>query len=83
MAQNEPPHQDLLCLQIQIFLSMALKVLVHMILCVVGLIPGLATNFCFSFCFFKKGSYQLLAKVCARTTGKPLRRSKPAQEKCG
>ena len=32
-------------------------------------------------CVFKKGSCQLLAKVCARSTGKPLRRSKPAQEK--
>ena len=26
---------------------------------------------------------QLLAKVCARSTGYPLRRSKPALEKCG
>ena len=34
-----------------------------------GSIPGLATYFCFSFCFFKKGSCQLLAKVCARSTG--------------
>ena len=32
-------------------------------------IPGLATYFCFSFRFFKKGSCQLLAKVCARSTG--------------
>ena len=32
-------------------------------------IPGLATYFCFSFRFFKKGSWQLLAKVCARNTG--------------
>ena len=31
--------------------------------------PGLATYFCFSFRFFKKGSCQLLAKVCARSTG--------------
>ena len=30
---------------------------------------------------FKRGSYQLLAKVCARSTGLPLRTSKPAQEK--
>ena len=45
--------------------------------------PGLATYFRFSFRFFKKGSCQLLAKVCARITGLPLRRSKPAQEKCG
>ena len=45
--------------------------------------PGLATYFRFSFRFFKKGSCQLLAKVCARSTGLPLRRSKPAQEKCG
>ena len=43
---------------------------------VLGSIPGLATYFRFSFRFFKKGSCQLLAKV-------PLRRSKPAQEKCG
>ena len=50
---------------------------------VLGSIPGLATYFRFSFRFFKKGSCQLLAKVCARSTGKPLRRSKPAQEKCG
>ena len=32
-------------------------------------IPGLATYFRFSFRFFKKGSCQLLAKVCARSTG--------------
>ena len=32
---------------------------------VLGLIPGLATYFRFSFYFFKKGSCQLLAKVCA------------------
>ena len=32
-------------------------------------IPGLATSFRFSFRFFKKGSCQLLAKVCARSTG--------------
>ena len=44
---------------------------------VLGSIPGLATYFRFSFRFFKKGSCQLLAKVCAR------RRSKAAQEKCG
>ena len=50
---------------------------------VLGSIPGLATYFSFSFRFFKKGSCQLLAKVCARSTGKLLRRSKPAQEKCG
>ena len=50
---------------------------------VLGSIPGLATYFHFSFRFFKKGSCQLLAKVCARSTGLPLRRSKPAQEKCG
>ena len=48
-----------------------------------GLIPGLATCFCFSFCWFKRGSCQLLVKVCARSTGEPLRPSKPAQEKCG
>ena len=50
---------------------------------VLGSIAGLATYFPFSFRFFKKGSCQLLAKVCARSTGLPLRRSKPAQEKCG
>ena len=33
---------------------------------VLGLIPGLATYFLFS--FFKKGSCQLLAKVCAQST---------------
>ena len=32
-------------------------------------IPGLATYFCFSFRFLKKGSCHLLAKVCARSTG--------------
>ena len=36
---------------------------------VLGWIPGLATYFHFSFRFFKKGSCQLLAKVCARSTG--------------
>ena len=36
---------------------------------VLGSIPGLATYFRFSFRFFKKGSCQLLAKVCARNTG--------------
>ena len=35
---------------------------------VLGSIPGLATYFRFSFGFFKKGSCQLLAKVCARST---------------
>ena len=34
-----------------------------------GSLPGLATYFRFSFRFFKKGSCQLLAKVCARSTG--------------
>ena len=32
-------------------------------------LPGLATYFRFSFRFFKKSSCQLLAKVCARSTG--------------
>ena len=32
---------------------------------VLGSIPGLATYFRFSICFFKKDSCQLLAKVCA------------------
>ena len=36
---------------------------------VLGSIPGLATYFRFSFRFFKKGSCQVLAKVCARSTG--------------
>ena len=36
---------------------------------VLGSIPGLATYFHFSFHFFKKDSCQLLAKVCARSTG--------------
>ena len=36
---------------------------------VLSSIPGLATYFCFSFRFFKKGSCQLPAKVCARSTG--------------
>ena len=34
-----------------------------------GSLPGLATYFHFSFRFFKKGSCQLLAKICARCTG--------------
>ena len=33
---------------------------------VLGSILGLATYFRFSFCFFKKGSCQLLAEVCAQ-----------------
>ena len=36
---------------------------------VLGSIPGLATYFRFSFRFFKKGSCQLLATVCTRSTG--------------
>ena len=36
---------------------------------ILGSKPGLATYFCFSFRFFKKGSCQLLVKVCARSTG--------------
>ena len=36
---------------------------------VLGSITGLATYFRFSFRFFKKGSCQSLAKVCARSTG--------------
>ena len=36
---------------------------------VLGSIHGLATYFRFSFRFFKKGSCQLLAKVCAQSTG--------------
>ena len=36
---------------------------------VLGSIPGLATYLNFSFRFFRKGSCQLLAKVCARSTG--------------
>ena len=36
---------------------------------VLGSTPGLATYFRFSFRFFKKGSCQLLAKVCAGSTG--------------
>ena len=36
---------------------------------VLGSIPGLATHFRFFFRFFKKDSCQLLAKVCARSTG--------------
>ena len=34
-------------------------------------IPGLATYFRFSFRFFKEGSCQLLAKVCARGLSLP------------
>ena len=36
---------------------------------VLGWVPGLATYFRFSFRWFKKGSCQLLAKVCAWSTG--------------
>ena len=36
---------------------------------VLGSIPGLATCFRLSFRFFKKGSCQLLVKVCAQSTG--------------
>ena len=36
---------------------------------VLGLIPGLATYFCFSFHWFKRGSCLLLAKVCTRSAG--------------
>ena len=36
---------------------------------VLGSIPGLATYFRFSLRFFKKGNCQLLANVCARSTG--------------
>ena len=36
---------------------------------VLGSIPGLATYFRFSFRFFKKGSCQILGKVCAQSTG--------------
>ena len=36
---------------------------------VLGSIPGQVTYFRFFFRFFKKGSCQLLAKVCARSTG--------------
>ena len=36
---------------------------------VLGSIPGLATYFRFSFRWFTRGSCQLLAKVCARSTG--------------
>ena len=36
---------------------------------VLGSIPCLAAYFRFSFRFFKKDSCQLLAKVCARSTG--------------
>ena len=35
----------------------------------IQILPGLATYFRFSFRFFMKGSCQLLAKVCARSTG--------------
>ena len=36
---------------------------------VLGSIPGLAPYFRFPFRFIKKGSCQLLVKVCARSTG--------------
>ena len=39
---------------------------------VLGSVPGLVTYFRFSLRFFKKGSCQLLAKVCARSTGNRL-----------
>ena len=34
-----------------------------------GSIPSLATYFHFSFRFFKKGSCQILVKVCVQSTG--------------
>ena len=40
---------------------------------VLGSTPGLATYFRFSFRFFKKGSCQLLSKVCARILVNRLR----------
>ena len=52
-------------------------------LCSLSSVSDLATYFRFTFRWFKSGSCQLLAKVWARSTGQPLRRSKPAQEKCG
>ena len=31
----------------------------------------------------QEGQLSVIAEVCARSTGSPLRRSKPVQEKCG
>ena len=44
---------------------------------VLGLIPGLATYFRFSFRFFQEGQLSVTGESMS------LRRSKPAQEKCG
>ena len=41
----------------------------HIVIMWVDYSDGLATYFRFSFRFFMKGSCQLLAKVCARSTG--------------
>ena len=70
-AHYELPHQDLHCLT-AINLPGHVAQSVGHLTCksgVLGSIPSLATYFRFSSRFFKKGSCQLLAKVCARSTG--------------
>ena len=75
VAHYEPSHQGLHCLQIQLFLSLMPACVVQSVghlthkSEVLGSIPGLATYFRFSFCGFKKGSCQLPAKICARSSG--------------
>ena len=71
VAHTEPPYLDLLLLLCCCFTSTVTQSIGHLTRKsgVLGSIPGLATYFRFSFRFFKKGSCQLLAKVCARSTG--------------
>ena len=47
---------------------------------ILGSVPSPPTYFRFSLLRFKKGSCQLLAKICALSTGLLRKRSKPAQE---
>ena len=78
MLQNAVSNQDLYCLPMGMSVEIvpetpgrAAQSVGHLThkSGVLGSIPGRATYFSFSFRFFKKGSCQLLAKVCARSTG--------------
>ena len=62
------PKMDLIALA-DFAAGNGLFVIVPYLLESVNTVAGLATYFRFSFRFFKKGSCQLLAKVCARSTG--------------
>ena len=63
VAHNEPPHLNLPGRVAQSVGHLTRKS------GVLGSTPCLATDFRFSFHFFKKGSCQLQAKVCAQSTG--------------